>query len=103
MDSAGINWNTLLGALGPSGILIWYLWYTQTRTLPDKDKAHSAERQDERAKHSLQIESLAARYHASLDRIVDGFRADLKEERIARAEEIQALREGFHCSGRPGP
>jgi hypothetical protein len=71
----GINWGTIIGALGPTGILVWHLWYTTAVTLPRKD----------------------AEFRETLDKIVADFRAELKSEREARAAEIKALREGIRC------
>jgi hypothetical protein len=101
MESININWNTLLGALGPSGILIWYLWHTQSVTLPSKDASRAKEVAELQAAHKSTIEVMATRFHDSLNRIVDGFRADLKEERAARAAEIAAMRESFRCHHSP--
>jgi hypothetical protein len=41
-------WTTLIGQLGISGVLAWFLHYVLTTALPAKDKLHAEERQQDR-------------------------------------------------------
>lgn len=107
MEVAGINWNTIIGALGPTGVLVWYVWYTQTVSFPRVSKEHSDETKTLVAEHAAEmknmaegyhktIDGLSQRFHATLDRLVADFRQDLKDERATRAQELAALREWFN-------
>ena len=60
----------LVTALGPVGILAWYLWYTTSVTLPKRDDT----------------------YTKSVEKITDGFNSSLKEEREFRRMETEALK-----------
>lgn len=81
-----LDWNSILTALGPTGVLVWYLWHTQSVTLPRIDAARAEEARTSRAE-----------FRATLDKIVTDFRADLASERAARAAEIESLREALSC------
>ena len=70
-----IDWAAWAKELGTVAALVWYLWYTQSVSIP----------------------SLAKNFRETLDLIVGQFRQDLKEERENRSKEIQLLRESFRC------
>lgn len=74
----GIDWLAWLKELGVVAALVWYLWYTQSVSIP----------------------SLAKSFRETLDLIVGQFREDLKEERRQRSEEIKLLRDAFRCNGK---
>lgn len=60
----------LVASLGPSGALVWFLWFTTSKTIPELT-----------AKHTATIESISARFTKSIE-----------EERTARREEITSLK-----------
>jgi hypothetical protein len=74
-ETLQINWGTILGALGPTGILVWFVWYKTSVSDPAKDK----------------------QFTETLDKIVSDFRLELREERTARAAEVAAIRQAFQC------
>jgi hypothetical protein len=42
--------------LGVLGVLVWYLWHTNTKTLPQKDKAFAEEAERQRQHSSQQLD-----------------------------------------------
>jgi hypothetical protein len=82
----------LLNTLGAMGILAWYFYQTQTKTIPDKDAQLQAERAacDVKVKATLDATTLEMKneretHKESIDRLVD----ELKAEREARMLIIQ--------------
>lgn len=61
----------LVAALGPSGALVWHLWHTTSNTIP----------------------TLVNTHRESMDAALDRFTKSLEDERKARNQEIQALRD----------
>lgn len=61
---------SLVSAIGVPGALIWYLWHTTSKTIPDLIDKHST----------------------TIDGIVKEFKSELKEEREARKQEITLLK-----------
>lgn len=86
MDGLSLDWNTIIAALGPTGILVWYLWYTTSVALPKKD-----------AEFTAVLNNKDQEFTAVLNKIVTDFRDDLREERKARAADVTALRAAFEC------
>lgn len=60
---------TLVGAIGPSGALVWFLYHTTTKTFPELTK-----KADER-----------------LEKMIADFRADLAAEREHRESQVQII------------
>ena len=67
---------------GVPGVLVWYLWYDTAVSRPKRDEAAAA-----------QIERLVGHYNGIIDRIAADFTQTIREERQARREEIQMLRD----------
>jgi len=63
----------LVGAVGPTGGLLWFMYYTTTKTIPDIV-----------ADHRKELASLSESHRKDLSEIVMAFRNDLKEERLLR-------------------
>jgi hypothetical protein len=61
----------LITALGPTGALVWYLWQTTSKTIPN----------------------LIEQHNKTMDVTIQKFTASLEEERKARKGEVEALRE----------
>ena len=61
----------LVGAVGPSGALIWYMYHTTTKTIPELVEAHRRE----------------------IACLVEAFRVDIKEERELRRTLLQSVLE----------
>lgn len=61
----------LITALGPTGALVWYLWQTTSKTIPD----------------------LIAKHQTTMDNTITQFTKALEEERKARRSEVDALKE----------
>lgn len=61
---------SLVSTVGVTGALVWYLYHNTTRTIPD----------------------LTEKYTRSMEKVSDEFSSTLKEERVYRREEIEALR-----------
>lgn len=82
-------------SLGAMAVLAWYFYWTQTKTIPDKEKQLQAERaaSDAKIKATLDASTLEFQrqrdtHKASIDCLVD----ELKQEREARMFIIQ------HCT-----
>jgi hypothetical protein len=72
----GMPAGLLTGVTG-AGILVWYLWYTVTRVLPDKD-----------AKQDRLIGEIVSKHEATISLLMAEFRAECKEQRAACSDEL---------------
>ena len=61
----------LISALGPTGALVWYLWQTTSKTIPN----------------------LIEKHQITMDGTIAQFTKALEEERKARRSEVDALKE----------
>lgn len=80
---------------GLMGIMCWSLWYEKSKAEPRRQK----DARDERAAHDTMIRGIIAEHNDLVKKVVDDFRGDLREERVARSDEIRALREAFEVAG----
>lgn len=71
----------LVGSLGIAGVLVWFLYHTMTKTLPEKDKAHREE-----------VKEITDKFSNTCDAITERFSNTLKDERIYREQEINSLK-----------
>jgi hypothetical protein len=67
-----------LGPLGVATILAWFMYYQTSVAGPAKDKLHAEERRLDQERHS-----------ASMNALVNEFRAESKEQRSAEAERMK--------------
>lgn len=72
----------MVSSLGVLGALVWYLYYTTTKTLPDINRHH-----DER------IEQVVKANNQALLEVTTDFTTTLKEEREFRRREMEVLLE----------
>jgi hypothetical protein len=72
----GMPAGLLTGVTG-AGILVWYLWYTVTRVLPEKD-----------AKQDRLIGEIVAKHEGTISMLMAEFRSECKEQRAACSEEL---------------
>lgn len=72
----------VISTLGVAGSLVWYLWHTNTKTMPELRKEHAET-----------LEKVTAKYTASIESISNNFSQLLREERTYRQEEIKALKD----------
>lgn len=68
----------IAGPLGVGAILAWFMWYTVSVVLPQKDKDFIIAMKEKDQKHEEVV-----------NKIVDEFRNDNKEQRLAEAERIK--------------
>lgn len=71
----------IISSLGIAGVLVWYLYHTTTKTIPEKDKLHREE-----------IDKLSDKFCKTCDNITDKFAETLKDERIYREQEVNSLK-----------
>ncbi len=92
--------DAIFKTLGPLAILAWYLYYTSSRTLPEKDKILVA------AMANFMAECAASRNHYSgiIDKLAQEAQAD-RDEAGKRLENMMATitQTVEHCSSRNGP
>lgn len=79
----GFPWGNFAN-LGAVGMLAWYLWFTNTKTLPA-----IVDRQ------SKQLAEIVTQFRADLTDERRARREDLIEERKIRTEELRLLRDSF--------
>ena len=77
-----------ISTLTPSGILIWYLWYTQTKTFPEMVRDHKSELIQAQVAFT---ETLAAERTTRIAELREAFASTLKAERTTRIEELRAI------------
>lgn len=77
MDSSLIQ--TLVGSLGPTGLLGWFLWYQTAVRDPRKDKDLRESYEKLQAAHSVAVSKM------------------LDDEREFRKQEMALLRQSFQC------
>lgn len=73
---------TIIGQIGVVGVLVWYLYHTTTKTLPDLED-----------RHSKTIEDITKTHSDTIKEISDKFDGTLKEERTTRKLELKSLQE----------
>lgn len=78
--TAPIDVPTMLSTIGSIGFAVWYAWHTTTKTIPDMQASHKAER--------LEAHS---RYDAAMQLLLE----ELKAEREQHADELKELRLQF--------
>lgn len=71
----------LVPSLGIAGVLVWYLYYTTTKSNPEKDKQHREE-----------ITVITDKFASTCSDITDKFACVLKDEREYRKEEVNSLK-----------
>lgn len=81
----------LVANLGVTGVLVWYLWHTTTKTMPDLMKEHKTQVAELAAHQS----ELATQHTAAAKQMSAEFLACLEKERDRRTEEIAAMRESL--------
>jgi len=77
-----------IATLTPSGVLIWYLWYTQTKTFPDMVREHKAELMAVQAGF---VETLSEERKTRVQELREAFASTLKSERALRIDELRAI------------
>jgi F0F1-type ATP synthase membrane subunit b/b' len=100
--------------LGAIGILAWYFYQTQTKTIPEKDRQIAAERiatdtkiqatleasklemQRDREAHAVAVSTLVSSHQDTVEKLVDELRAE-REARMAIIESCKVQR--FHDHG----
>ena len=79
--------------LGVLGVLVWFMFYTTTKTIPTLNTQHAARLDSAQKTHAEQIDRLVAAKNSAIQRMTEEFSQSLREERVARREEIEALKE----------
>lgn len=79
----------LVGSLGIAGVLVWFLYHTMTKTLPEKDKAHREE-----------VKEITDKFSNTCDTITERFASTLKDERVYREQEISSLKTWIKAEAR---
>ena len=77
-------WPGLLGTGGVGMILAWYLWYTVTKVLPDKEAKFFAALSEQDKIHAVERANLVA----DLKEIVSKFQLEMEKQRLHCAQEI---------------
>lgn len=88
---ANISTDTLpqiIGQFGVLGVLIWYLYYTTTKTLPELNKIHNE-----------QLDKVVAVHDQSIKDITSKFTEALADERAARKEELEEIKQDLRHMG----
>jgi hypothetical protein len=76
--------SSLITSLGPTGFVVWFAWYTVTRTLPKMQDEHTRTVEQLATEHRTTVERLASENRAMVDRMaaaIDGMVAHCKNGR----------------------
>lgn len=74
----------LVGAVGPTGGLLWFMYQTTSKTIPDIVADHRKELAALALTQRQEIATIADNHRHDMTEIVMAFRNDLKEERTLR-------------------
>jgi predicted PurR-regulated permease PerM len=80
---------SLVSTLGIVGALVWYLYHSTTKTIPEIAKTIN----DITKQHTDSQEKVASKFADTQDKITDRFSQTLADERVYRKQEIAALQE----------
>lgn len=72
---------SLVSSLGIAGVLVWFLYHTTTKTIPEKDEAHRSE-----------VKEITKNYSDTVQNVTNKFADTLKEERVYRQQEVEMLK-----------
>lgn len=72
----------IVSSLGVLGVLVWYLYYTTTKTLPDLNKSHNEA-----------MQNIVIKHNESVKQITDSFEKSLLDERNDRRQELDTLKQ----------
>lgn len=78
--AAPIDVPNMLSTIGSIGFAVWYAWHTTTKTIPDMQNSHKAERLEAHV-----------RFDAAMQLLLE----ELKAEREQHADELKELRIQF--------
>ena len=71
----------IVSSLGIAGVLVWFLYHTTTKTIPEKDAAHRSDIKDISQKFSDTVTTVTAKFSDTL-----------REERVYRQQEVESLK-----------
>lgn len=103
LRSASDNpWFWISGQAGVTGILAWYLWYTQKYALPSIMDRHSKTVRDivkdfqaEREADRLAVQNTAREFREEITRLHEDMKQERKFDREARHSEIELITKSF--------
>lgn len=72
---------SIVSSLGIAGVLVWFLYHTTTKTIPEKDAAHRSE-----------VKEITKNYSDTVQGVTNKFADTLKEERVYRQQEVEMLK-----------
>ena len=89
----------LVGAVGPTGGLLWFMYHTTSITIPDIVSDHRKELAALSLAQREEIGRISESHRHDMTEIVMAFRADLKEERNLRETLLKQVLESakFTC------
>lgn len=82
----------LISSLGVPGVLVWHLWHTTSKTIPDKDAAHKAEMTAVIDKFDCRVDALTEKFTGTIEKIAKNFSDTLEVERDYRQQEVDSLK-----------
>ena len=82
---APIDISNVAGVLGSIGFAVWYAWYTTTKTIPDMQSSHRAERLEAQARYDASTQALLAELKAEREQ----YDASLKETRAQFSSDLR--------------
>lgn len=50
-----LDWNSIIGTMGVTGALVWYLWFTTAKSFPRVQAGFQAEMAEERRHHEMMV------------------------------------------------
>ena len=83
--------NFLIGALGPTGLMAWWVFHTTKYTIPEIIKGHKEEMANQAEAHTKAIVKMAEDHKAEIRQLVELFRQDISEGRDFRRQEMQEV------------
>ncbi len=82
----------LIGATGSTGVLVWFMYHTQTKVLPDKDKLFAEQLKYKSDLFAKTISDTVERHERHVIDIIAQFRQDLANEREFRKIENESIK-----------
>ncbi len=82
----------LIGATGSTGVLVWFMYHTQTKVLPDKDKLFAEQLKYKSELFAKTISDMVEKHEKHVLDIITQFRQDLANEREFRKIENESIK-----------
>ena len=84
---APIDISNVAGVLGSIGFAVWYAWYTTTKTIPDMQSSHRAERLEAQARYDASTAAILSELKAEREQ----FDESLKDTRSQFSADLRAI------------